>query len=172
MRTRERIDPSQLDIKDNVVSINRVTKVVKGGKNLSFSALVVVGDGHGVVGFGIGKAKEVPSAIKKGIEAAKKNLIRVPLAGTTIPHAVLGNYCAGSVLLKPAPDGTGIIAGGAVRAVVEAAGIGNIVTKSLGSANAHNVVRATVAGLDGLKDPGTIARLRGKELADFARAGA
>jgi small subunit ribosomal protein S5 len=174
MRTRERIDPSQLDIKDNVVSINRVTKVVKGGKNLSFSALVVVGDGHGVVGFGIGKAKEVPSAIKKGIEAAKKNLIRVPMAGTTIPHRIVGNFGAGSVLLKPAPDGTGIIAGGAVRAVVEAAGIANIVTKSLGSANAHNVVRATVAGLDGLKDPGLIARLRGKALEELsgAKAGA
>ena len=167
MRTRERIDPSQLDIKDNVVSINRVTKVVKGGKNLSFSALVVVGDGHGVVGFGVGKAKEVPSAIKKGIEAAKKNLIRVPLQGSTIPHRIVGNFGAGSVLLKPAPDGTGIIAGGAVRAVVEAAGIGNIVTKSLGSANAHNVVRATCQGLDSLKDPATIARMRGKELADL-----
>jgi len=167
MRTRERIDPSQLDIKDNVVAINRVTKVVKGGKNLSFSALVVVGDGHGVVGFGIGKAKEVPSAIKKGIEAAKKNLIRVPLSGTTIPHRIVGNFGAGSVLLKPAPDGTGIIAGGAVRAVVEAAGIGNIVTKSLGSANAHNVVRATCQGLDSLKDPATIARMRGKELSDL-----
>ena len=167
MRTRERIDPSQLDIKDNVVSINRVTKVVKGGKNLSFSALVVVGDGHGVVGFGIGKAKEVPSAIKKGIEAAKKNLSRVPMAGTTIPHRIVGNFGAGSVLLKPAPDGTGIIAGGAVRAVVEAAGIANIVTKSLGSANAHNVVRATCQGLDSLKDPSTIARMRGKELEDL-----
>ena len=172
MRTRERIDPGQLDIKDTVVSINRVTKVVKGGKNLSFSALVVVGDGHGVVGFGVGKAKEVPSAIKKGIEAAKKNLIRVPLQGTTIPHAVLGNFGAGSVLLKPAPEGTGIIAGGAVRAVVESAGITNILTKSLGSANPHNVVRATVAGLDSLKDPVMIARMRGKELAELTRQSA
>jgi len=168
MRTRERIDPSQLDIKDNVVSINRVTKVVKGGKNLSFSALVVVGDGHGVVGFGVGKAKEVPSAIKKGIEVAKKNLIRVPLQGSTIPHAVIGNFGAGSVLLKPAPDGTGIIAGGAVRAVVEAAGITNILTKSIGSANPHNVVRATVVGLDSLKDPVAIARLRGKDVNELA----
>jgi small subunit ribosomal protein S5 len=171
MRTRERIDPGQLDIKDTVVSINRVTKVVKGGKNLSFSALVVVGDGHGVVGFGVGKAKEVPSAIKKGIEAAKKNLIRVPLQGTTIPHAIIGNFGAGSVLLKPAPDGTGIIAGAAVRAVVESAGITNIMTKSLGSANPHNVVRATVAGLDSLKDPMLIARMRGKELAELTGVG-
>src|SRR6185295_6069480 len=118
IESRERIDPSQLDLKDTVVNISRVTKVVKGGKNLSFSALVVVGDGHGVVGFGVGKAKEVPSAIKKGIEAAKKSLIRVPLKGTTVPHPVLGRFGAGQVLLKPAPDGTGIIAGGAVRAVV------------------------------------------------------
>jgi small subunit ribosomal protein S5 len=167
MKTRERIDASQLDIKDNVVSINRVTKVVKGGKNLSFSALVVVGDGHGVVGFGVGKAKEVPSAIKKGIEAAKKNLIRVPLQGTTIPHRILGTFGAGSVLLKPAPDGTGIIAGGAVRAVVEAAGITNIMTKSLGSANPHNVVRATISGLDSLKDSAFIARMRGKDLEEL-----
>ncbi len=169
MKTRERIDASQLDIKDTVVSINRVTKVVKGGKNLSFSALVVVGDGHGVVGFGIGKAKEVPSAIKKGIEAAKKNLIRVPLQGSTVPHAIVGRFGAGSVLLKPAPDGTGIIAGGAVRAVVESAGITNILTKSLGSANPHNVVRATFAGLASLTDPVMLARLRGKAIEEFAR---
>ena len=168
IESRERIDPSQLDLKDTVVNISRVTKVVKGGKNLSFSALVVVGDGHGVVGFGIGKAKEVPSAIKKGIEAAKKNLIRVPIQGSTIPHRIVGNFGAGSVLLKPAPDGTGIIAGGAVRAVVEAAGITNIMTKSLGSANPHNVVRATFTGLGSLKDPATLARMRGKELSDLA----
>src|SRR6476660_8105480 len=163
----EKIDPAELELKDTVVSINRDTKVVKGGKNLSFSALVVVGDGHGHVGFGIGKAKEVRSAIKKGIESAKKALVRVPLAGTTLPHATLGRFGAGSVLLKPAPDGTGIIAGGAVRAVVEAAGITNIMTKSLGSANPHNVVRATIAGLDSLKDPAFIARVRGKDLEEL-----
>ncbi|MCX6537384.1 MAG: 30S ribosomal protein S5 [Acidobacteria bacterium] len=168
-RTREKIDPSQLELKDTVVSINRVTKVVKGGKNLSFSALVVVGDGHGVVGFGVGKAREVPSAIKKGIEAAKKGLIRVPLVGTTVPHIVTGKYGAGSVLLKPAPEGTGIIAGGAVRAVVESAGIQNVVTKSLGSANPHNVVRATFVGLMTLKDPVMVARMRGRDLAEFEK---
>src|SRR5688500_19187733 len=162
-RDREKVDSSQLDIKDTVVSINRVTKVVKGGKNLSFSALVVVGDGHGVVGFGVGKAKEVPSAIKKGIEAAKKSLIRVPLQGTTVPHPVLGRFGAGQVLLKPAPEGTGIIAGAGVRAVVESCGISNVLTKSIGSANPHNVVRATIQALSELKDPRVIRRLRGIE---------
>src|SRR6187401_2412895 len=168
IESRERIDPSQLDLKDTVVNISRVTKVVKGGKNLSFSALVVVGDGHGVVGFGVGKAKEVPSAIKKGIEAAKKNLIRVPLKGTTVPHPVVGRFGAGRVLLKPAPEGTGIIAGGAVRAVVESAGVSNVLTKSLGTANPHNVVRAAFTALQQLKDPGMVARLRGKDAEEMA----
>ncbi|MEO7191482.1 MAG: 30S ribosomal protein S5 [Vicinamibacterales bacterium] len=169
-QSREKVDPSDVELKDTVVSISRVTKVVKGGKNLSFSALVVIGDGHGIVGFGIGKAKEVPSAIKKAIEAAKKSLVRVPMAGTSIPHPVLGRFGAGSVLLKPAPDGTGIIAGGAVRAVVESAGIHNVLTKSLGSANAHNVVRATFTALGLLKDPAAVARLRGKDLEEMMGA--
>jgi len=170
MELHEKIDGSQLELKDTVVKIGRVTKVVKGGKNMSFSALVVVGDGNGVVGFGIGKAKEVPSAIKKAIEAAKKALIRVPMNGRSIPHPVLGRFGAGSVLLKPAPDGTGIIAGGAVRAVVESAGIHNVLTKSLGSANHHNVVRATFNALSLLKDPASIARLRGKDVEELVGA--
>src|SRR5258706_7618564 len=163
MRTRsERIDPSQLDIKDTVVSINRVTKVVKGGKNLSFSALVVVGNESGVIGFGSGKAKEVPQAIRKGIEAAKKNLIRVALKGNTITHEVKGRYGAGKVLMKPAPEGTGVIAGGPVRLMMQCVGVRDIVTKCLGSNNPHNIVRATFDGLAGLRDPADVARQRGK----------
>ena len=148
-----RIKPDSLELKDRVVHINRVTKVVKGGKNFRFSALVVVGDGRGHVGFGAGKAKEVPQAIAKGIERAKRNLILIPLKGTTIPHPVLGIFGAGQVLLKPASPGTGVIAGGAVRAVVESAGVQDVLTKSLGTANPHNVVKATFDGLMQLKDP-------------------
>jgi small subunit ribosomal protein S5 len=156
------IDASALNIREQVVSINRVTKVVKGGKNLSFSALVVVGDPAAkVVGFGTGKAKEVPSAIKKGIEAAKKNLRRVHLLETTIAHPVLGRFGSGLVLLKPAPEGTGVIAGGPVRAVIESVGIPNVLTKSIGSHNPHNVVKATIAALEQLRDRGAVADLRG-----------
>ena len=162
MKTRERIDPSQLDIKDTVVSINRVTKVVKGGKNLSFSALIVIGDpGAKIVGFGTGKAKEVPAAIKKGIEAAKKNLRKIHVLATTIQHPVLGVFGSGRVLLEPAPAGTGVIAGGPVRAVITAVGIPNVLTKSLGSHNPHNVVKATIDALEQLRDKAEMADMRG-----------
>ncbi len=148
----KRIDPATLQLKDQVVSINRVTKVVKGGKNMSFSALVVVGDPErGIVGFGMGKAKDVPSAIRKGIEVAKKNLKKINLFKATIPHRVVGHFGAGFVLLKPAPEGTGVIAGGPVRAVLQAAGIQNVFTKSLGTTNPHNVVKATMVGLTELR---------------------
>ena len=158
------LETSAVEYKDQVVSINRVTKVVKGGKNLSFSALVVVGDQNGMVGYGMGKAKEVPQAIRKGIEQARKNMIRIPLKGRTIPHAVVGRFGAGMVMLKPASEGTGVIAGGPVRAVVQSAGISNILTKSLGSTNPHNVVKATFNGLMRLKDPNEVAALRDKQV--------
>src|SRR3982750_4847876 len=158
----KRIDPAALNLKEQVVAINRVTKGVKGGKNLSFSALVVIGDPAAkVVGYGVGKAKEVPSAIRKGIEAAKKNLRRVHLLGTTIPHQVLGRFGSGLVLLKPAQEGTGVIAGGPVRAVVQAAGIPNVLTKSIGSHNPHNVVKATIDALEQLRDRQATADMRG-----------
>jgi small subunit ribosomal protein S5 len=160
--TVKRIDPQQLNLKEQVVSINRVTKVVKGGKNMSFSALVVVGDPAAkVVGFGTGKAKEVPAAIKKGIEAAKKNLRRIHLLETTIAHTVLGRFGAGLVLLKPAPQGTGVIAGGPVRAVITSVGIPNVLTKSIGSHNPHNVVKATIDALEQLRDKALVAEMRG-----------
>jgi small subunit ribosomal protein S5 len=160
---KKRIDASQFQLKDQVVAINRVTKVVKGGKNLSFAALVVVGDpSAGVVGYGSGKAKEVPQAIRKGIESAKKNLIKVNLTQTTVPHVVLGRFGSGHVLLKPAPEGTGVIAGGAVRAVMTSVGVLNVLTKSLGTANPHNVINATFDALSKLRDRAEVAALRGK----------
>ena len=162
-----RIDANALQLKDQVVSINRVTKVVKGGKNLSFSALVVVGDGAGTVGYGSGKAREVPMAIRKGIESAKKALVKVHVTATSIPHAVIGRYGAGRVLLKPASAGTGVIAGGAVRAVVEAAGIQNVLTKSLGSTNPYNVVKATMDGLLQLRNAEDVAAMRGKTVQEL-----
>jgi small subunit ribosomal protein S5 len=158
----KRIDPNTLNLKEQVVAINRVTKVVKGGKNMSFSALVVVGDPAAkVVGYGIGKAKEVPSAIRKGIEAAKKNLRRIHTVGATIPHQSLGRFGSGLVLLKPAKEGTGVIAGGPVRAVIQAVGIPNVLTKSIGTHNPHNVVKATVVALEQLRDRVAMREMRG-----------
>ena len=158
----KRIESSGYNLKEQVVSINRVTKVVKGGKNLSFSALIVIGDPNAkVVGFGTGKAKEVPSAIKKGIEAAKKNLRKINVLETTILHTVIGRFGSGMVLLKPAPQGTGVIAGGPVRAVIQAVGIPNVLTKSIGSRNPHNSVKATINALEQLRDKAATADLRG-----------
>jgi small subunit ribosomal protein S5 len=163
----EIIDAGKLELTDKVVAIKRVTKVVKGGRNMRFSALVVVGDGNGVVGFGLGKSNEVPDAIRKGIEDAKKNLIKVSLKGTTIPHETVGKFGAGAVLMRPAPEGTGVIAGGPVRSVVEMAGIKNIRTKSLRSNNPCNVVRATIAGLASLRDAEQVAAIRGKTVKEI-----
>lgn len=164
---RSRIDASQFDLQEKVINISRVTKVVKGGRNFRFSVLVVVGDENGHVGVGTGKAIEIPEAIKKAIEAAKKAMIEVPLEGTTVPHQIVGEFGAGRVLVKPASEGTGVIAGGPVRAVLELAGVKDIRTKSLGSNNPRNMVNATMVALKSLKKPETVAQLRGKTLEEI-----
>ncbi|MGD9567288.1 MAG: 30S ribosomal protein S5 [Sedimentibacter sp.] len=167
MEQRGRIDASQLDVKEKVISINRVTKVVKGGRNFRFSVLVVVGDENGHVGIGMAKAIEIPDAIRKAIQDAKKNMIEVPLINTTVPHEIIGRYGAGRVLVKPAKEGTGIIAGGPVRAVLELAGVRDIRTKSLGSSNPRNVVNATIEALKLLKKPEDVAKIRGKSVEEI-----
>ena len=164
---KDRIDASQLDVKEQVVDIRRVTKVVKGGRNFRFAAIVVVGDENGHVGIGSGKAMEIPDAIRKGIDDAKKNMIQIPIKGTTIPHEVRGHFGAGKVLIMPAVEGTGIIAGGPVRAVLELAGLKDVRAKSLGSNNARNMVNATMAGLKDLKRADEVARLRGKSVEEI-----
>ncbi len=156
-----RINPAGLELQDRLVAVNRVTKVTKGGRTFSFSAIVVVGDGNGVVGFGVGKSKEVPDAIQKAVENAKKNLVKVPVLKGTVPHEQYGKYGGARVLIKPASEGTGVIAGGAIRAVLESAGVHNVLTKSLGSSNPHNVVKATMDALLKMRDPYTVARQRG-----------
>ena len=161
------IDPTHLELEDRVVAINRVTKVVKGGRRLRFAALVIVGDKNGHVGFGTGKAQEVPEAIRKAVESAKKNLIEVPVVGTTIPHDVIGTFCGGRILMKPAVEGSGVAAGGTVRAVLELAGVNDITTKSLGSSTPINVVRAVVDGLKQLKRAEEVAALRGKSVEEL-----